>query len=222
MKSFAALLALVSASAPGIFGASTRDASPSLITIAYAADNQFAPAVMEAMQKELAQVLNLPGGPPDWMKVTTVQRTGVDNRLVVVTFKGACEASLPPIGVEPDGILGDSAVVDGIVLPFATVECNRVRSLLGRTLSLPERRSSEVFGRALGRILAHEVYHIIAGTTRHTRSGITKRRFNAADLTDLRLRMPLKAQLAITRGLPRRCVVAGPPPAAAMSESGIQ
>jgi hypothetical protein len=47
-------------------------------------------------------------------------------------------------------------------------------------LSVPMRNI--VFGRALGRVVAHELYHILALTTEHAEAGVAKPSFSAQDL----------------------------------------
>jgi hypothetical protein len=185
MKLLAASLSLFAALLPKSFGESAPDVYPYLITIAYTIERQVSPAVMASMQKELAGLLGLPG--IDWREVSSVQRQGVFNQLIVVTFKGACEPRIAPPWIRPFGTLGDAAVVDGVVLPFADIDCDRVRSLLGRSLSYGTGRASFLLGRALGRVLAHEIYHILAATTKHTVRGITKQRLGRDDLLDDRL-----------------------------------
>jgi hypothetical protein len=44
----------------------------------------------------------------------------------------------------------------------------------------------QVLGRALARVIAHELYHIITGTTDHHATGVAKAAFSARDLTDAR------------------------------------
>jgi hypothetical protein len=49
-------------------------------------------------------------------------------------------------------------------------------------LQLPQSERAEAFGRALGRILAHELYHILANTQHHGRAGVAKESYTVADL----------------------------------------
>ena len=45
---------------------------------------------------------------------------------------------------------------------------------------------AQVLGRALARVIAHEIYHIVAGTTDHHETGVAKAAFSARDLTGAR------------------------------------
>jgi len=77
--------------------------------------------------------------------------------------------------------------VDGKVLPFSDVECDRVRASIrsanGRQLS------DLVLGRALARVLAHELYHVLARTPTHARAGLAKRSLSGIELSSDRLEL---------------------------------
>jgi len=104
--------------------------------------------------------------------------------LVVVELRGHCSApleTLPPI--QSPVSLASSPVVNGRVLPFSHVECPALSRLLGPSLiNDTEMERDYLYGRAMGRLLAHEFYHVLGQTIQHTGSGISKDRFTAADL----------------------------------------
>src|SRR5262249_58770098 len=72
---------------------------------------------------------------------------------------------------------------NGEVRPFADVECDRIGRLVNQGLYRlePEDRE-EAFGRAVGRVLAHELYHIFLRTSRHGSWGIAKPYYSSAEL----------------------------------------
>ncbi len=95
------------------------------------------------------------------------------DRLVVVKFTGtcACGGFLQP--TREIVILGSTAVASGQVLPYSQIRCDQVRRLLPEVEFAPGRRRGDAaLGRALGRVLAHELYHVLLGTTHHSASGI--------------------------------------------------
>ena len=49
------------------------------------------------------------------------------------------------------------------------------------------RRSEEVFGRAVARVVAHELYHILGRTCSHGHSGIARHSLSGQDLVAERL-----------------------------------
>ena len=72
----------------------------------------------------------------------------------------------------------------GRVLPYFYVNCSRLIRTLApalQPLNLPLRRV--VFGRALGRVMAHEVYHILSQRKDHDATGVAKPSFTLEDLT---------------------------------------
>jgi hypothetical protein len=71
--------------------------------------------------------------------------------------------------------LGQTQVVDGVVLPMADVLCDSVRKLIDRDMrSSPAFERDELFGRALGRVMAHELYHILLRTRDHGHDGLAR------------------------------------------------
>jgi hypothetical protein len=108
-------------------------------------------------------------------------------RAIVGTFNGSCSLdSLPadPSGKAGDVALAQSVVSYGRVLPYFHVDCARlIRTLTPalQPLSTPLRRA--LFGRALGRVMAHEVYHILSQRTDHDDTGVAKASFTLHDLT---------------------------------------
>jgi hypothetical protein len=72
---------------------------------------------------------------------------------------------------------------DGEILPFSDINCDAIRSFLQRDLlRIPEVDREVAYGRAIARVLAHELYHIFARTTRHAVRDIGKSTFTVQDL----------------------------------------
>ena len=113
------------------------------------------------------------------------QATGQDVKadIVVVKFQGRCGSNAQPPPLRRGGPLGWTNVVDGEILPFAGVNCDRIRELMeGNLAASPDTERDQLFGRAMARVLAHEMYHFLAKTARHAVDGVAKARYSAADL----------------------------------------
>ena len=86
--------------------------------------------------------------------------------------------------VRKTNVLAETPVqARGRVLPFFTVDCGRLVQTLWPTLNylgVPLRQS--MLGRALGRVIAHEIYHILTQAKDHTDSGIAKASLSIQDL----------------------------------------
>jgi hypothetical protein len=125
--------------------------------------------------------------------------------LVLFKMKGSCTMSaLPlPIGALSDerGPLAMAYSSDGEVLHFGEVECDRVRESLQRILGRGNSEKHQaVFGTALGLVIAHEMYHMMANSSAHTKTGVTKSSLSARELLAGDLTLPALAQQAVHRG----------------------
>ena len=148
-----------------------------------------APALSKTAQSELRDELSRllrPVGLELDLRSLSSRTSGEDfNRLIVTKFRGTCSAEPLPSGSLSEGrSLASTAVSDGKVLPFSTVECDTLRRWMSGALATTRKsQRDEVFGRAIARVLAHEIYHILTGTTGHNREGVSKSCFSVADLT---------------------------------------
>lgn len=97
--------------------------------------------------------------------------------VALVRMKGACEAHVAPVATVADSRLAYTYSIDGNVIPFADVECDRVRALISPA-------DDGQLGLALGRVLAHELHHLITRTSDHTKTGYRQRALTSADLTE--------------------------------------
>ena len=161
--------------------------------------------------------------PIEWR---TLNRTDLDNpsvQLAVVTFKGACNSAEYAYFKRGTGPLAWTHISDGVVLPFADVDCNRVHELIDRSLT-PNGlgRRDALFGRALGRVLTHELFHIFTGSTHHGKDDVaqpvyTSRElmadsfhFGDKELGTLRQSfIPVLRSLRRSKGLPLKSAAAG-------------
>jgi len=142
---------------------------------------------LDSMRRELTRLMQSAGYELEWRGP---QDSNVDTSafLAVVELKGDCEALSGNLGLGSTlpGIadLASTFVSDGQVLPFSWVNCGNVTKLLAPALlDLPAARGDFIFGRAVARLIAHEFYHMLMQTREHTRNGISKPCFTAADLT---------------------------------------
>jgi hypothetical protein len=140
-------------------------------------------AVFDAMQREVESIMS----PMDlrfrWKNLADATGREASAELAVADFPGRCDVKgLVARDLNP-GPLGWTHISDGVILPFATIDCSAVRSFIQRELlDVNAESREEVFGRALGRVLAHELYHIFANTTRHGSDGVAREFYSVRDL----------------------------------------
>ena len=136
----------------------------------------------EMMQFELQRLLDPAGIRVIW-KDFGARKTGEDFDLVVVgSIAGSCSPGenepAPTISaVQPLVSLADTAVSNNHILPFFEVDCSWLRRILGSNAGRP------LMGRALARVIGHELYHILARTMEHRDAGIAKAIFSAEELS---------------------------------------
>jgi hypothetical protein len=108
-------------------------------------------------------------------------------KIVIVHFHGTCHTQVDADAIQLDqpGLLdlpalGTTAISGGHILPYVQVYCNEVRAFVP---SMATASFSELYARALGRVVVHELYHALLSTRNHARSGVARLSQTARDLT---------------------------------------
>ena len=165
--------------------------------------------VLQALQDEVGSIMEPIGLRFEWRDLSKAGGHEVSAELAVITFKGRCDAESLVSRGKFEGALGWTHVSDGQILPFTDVSCDRVREFLGAgLLALAAAEREEKFGRALGRVLAHELYHIFANTTRHGSLGVAKESYSVQDLLSDDFQFEAKESRMMQAGRPRPAVEA--------------
>lgn len=103
--------------------------------------------------------------------------------VVVVRMKGQCKMDNFPVLLDERGPLAYTHTTDGEVLPFSEVQCDRIRRSINSAMVGGDRgRADQLFGRAMGRVLAHEMFHIFAQTGQHGKQGVAKTALSGSQL----------------------------------------
>lgn len=141
-----------------------------------------------SLEQELQRVVTPAGITLTWRNDANRSQTHEEvGRIIVGKFKGNCSVetlSGATIASRAPLTLAATSVSTGHVLPYFTVDCNHVIRTLApmlQPLSPPMRQT--IFGRALARVIAHEIYHILAETTGHEDTGLAKAKLTFHDLT---------------------------------------
>lgn len=133
------------------------------------------------MRHETSMLLDPAGYSLEWR--SSDQSPETSDFLSVVELKGHCDAEQGGARVENGAKLATTAVSDGKILPFTSIDCPLVSRFVAPSLAEADERSRvRLLGRAMGRILAHELYHILADTHGHDESGASKASFSARDV----------------------------------------
>ena len=172
-------------------GASAKSPDkPESLTIVFEFDGPYSQKSLAAMQRELGSIMKDTQIGIDWRERGQVTASDWFPNLVVVKFKGKCRMEPVSDFSSESGPLAFTYSTDGAVLPFSEVECEWVRSSLRAAMWGGDYAHSDLlFGRALARVLAHELYHILADTKSHADKGIAQPAGACAGLPDMAARV---------------------------------
>jgi hypothetical protein len=178
------LLCLALAVVPALSQPREGPATP----LAIVTDYQHEPSVIvrDALKSELDSIMLRIGLQFTWTTFRDNSHNEVFRDLAVATFVGHCDlvglsAAMAP--TKHDGPLGWTHVSNGRVLPFSDIDCDSIRGFLALELLRLDPTSREaVYGRAVARVLAHELYHAFTRTQLHGSLGLTKSSHSAGDL----------------------------------------
>jgi hypothetical protein len=143
------------------------------------------PETMAALESEVKEQLK-----PTGIKVELKRRDEVDPQanftdVILVKFRGTCTMQHWAPLIDERGPWAWTHTVDGEVLPFSEVACDQVRRAVKQAMWGGERKQANaLYGRALGRVLAHELFHILAKTTHHGKDGLAKTALTPRQLID--------------------------------------
>jgi hypothetical protein len=159
--------------------AGLADAAPTEFTIVLDFEVQHSEEAVAVMKRETAFIMKPAGFVFDWRLRDEVGHDSFPN-LILVKLRGECQISpsLPPHSVR--GPLAWSHTTRTTVMRFADIQCDAVSGLVSPA-------DSVLFGRALGRVLAHELWHILGNTFAHGENGIAQPSLSAEQLISGRL-----------------------------------
>jgi hypothetical protein len=169
-----------------LFAASLMFAAPpgQPVTVVLDFDQPHSEQSLSVMEKEVATLMKDTGVTFDWRMQRDLPPEASFGDVLVFRMKGTCAMEVVPMPIDERGPLGMAFVSDGEVLSFGAVECDRVRRAVNRVIPSHRKESQDsLFGRAMGRVVAHEIYHMLAGKERHTGSGVTRSALTADELT---------------------------------------
>ena len=145
---------------------------------------------VQEMKREMLAIMKDTGLQLDFRSLKDFNPNEPVTDLVVVKFKGTCQMEPLPVLFDERGPLAFTHSTDGEVLPFSEVACDRVRQSVESAMWGGDRAKADMlFGRALGRVLAHELVHIVARTNKHGVKGVAKTSLSGVQLIADRLEL---------------------------------
>jgi hypothetical protein len=141
------------------------------------------------MKREFAGIMKNSAIHFEWKSRTEADHAGFTN-LLVVRFKGTCILRPIPYLYDERGPMAFTYSTEGEVQPFSEVECDRVTNVVRSAMSGSDFANADLLmGRALGRVVAHEVVHILTKSGTHGRTGVAKTALSGRQLISDELRL---------------------------------
>lgn len=146
-------------------------------------------APVETMKLELNSVLQDAGYQVIWADPRHTQEIAPVSNLIVLELRGTC--GLPPgtshmdPAVNSGSSLAQTLVSPHGVTPFSWVNCANLTRMIGPALAEePGAMRDYLYGRAMARVVAHEIYHVVMGSREHSHSGVAKADFTVNNLIE--------------------------------------
>jgi hypothetical protein len=181
MRYRVACAVLVIAATEMSFGAESN-ASPT-VTVFLQFQGETSSRSVDALQTEVTRLLKPARLELEYRLGSELGPDDTPTDIIVVKFTGKCRPAMVTPILDERGPLAFTHISNGEILPFAEVACDRVRtSLASMGGTVHAHHGDRVLGRALGRVVAHEIYHILTKTTHHGKSGVARQGMSSNDL----------------------------------------
>ncbi len=158
-------------------------------------DVRYSESLLAEMKAEAQRILAPAGVKLDWRKKSELGEFPQFSQVVIFRFTGRCVMDPYATLYDERGPLAATATAEDEVLPFGVVHCDRVKASLRRTFTGNDYlRGNTLLGKALGRVMAHEMYHMFAQEKGHPGNGVAKPALTSEQL--VRGEMELDARTA--------------------------
>lgn len=141
------------------------------VTVVMDFEDQQSSVSIEEMKRETQSILKDSGLQLDWRMRSDAGNNSFAN-LVFVRFKGRCRFEPVPYLFDERGPLAFTYSTDGKIQPFAEVSCDKVTAAMRPAMHSDQyAKGNLLMGRALGRVLAHELMHVLTRSGKHGSAG---------------------------------------------------
>ena len=145
-------------------------------------------APLAEMKREVASLMSQAGYRMEWRSLDGPRgEEGDASMLVVLELNGSCGLAAgygtPEKPLAANTSLATTSITDRQVMPFSTLNCTALTSSVSASLAQEAgARRDFLYGRAMARVVAHELYHVLMRTAEHSRGGVARSCFSTADL----------------------------------------
>jgi hypothetical protein len=145
--------------------------------------SEFAPLTSRQLEWELQSIVKPAGLRLSWRDLPPEAGSMVEGVLIVIRFHGVCGPASGDSHSARRPAGGWAHRSDGVVLPFVEIDCDQIWSVIeARLRGDGVIQQNLQMGRALARVVGHELWHVLANTATHSKDGLTKARLNSHEL----------------------------------------
>lgn len=157
----------------------------SQVTVVLDAEKPLPSEALETLKSEMSRLFAPSGVRLQWAERRQAGLGFEAPGIVVVKLRGNCR--IPDLPMPPDerGPLAWTHITDSSILPYSEVSCEKVtRAARSALLQGGGATRDALMGRALGRVVAHELLHMLLKRKGHEVRGIFRRRLTPRDLVE--------------------------------------
>jgi len=111
------------------------------------------------------------------------------NDVVLVKLKGTCKMQNYAPLMDERGPFAWTHTVDGKILPFSEVACDHVARSIQQAMGENGGDRDRLLGRALARVMAHEIVHMVGKCADHSHAGVFRHALSGRQLIADRLEL---------------------------------
>ena len=158
---------------------------PHVLTVVAESEQALPAGVLAAVKQETDRLFSPLGVRLEWILREKAAANLEAEAIVFVRFLGRCRPAREPLSAPHGQAMARTHASDGVLLPFSEVECESVLRQVQPALAGLDRSSGEaLLGRALGRVVVHEILHILLQRRDHAVRGIFRRELGLRQLVE--------------------------------------
>jgi len=200
----------------GLAQAPLPDGSAGKVTLVLNFERRgYSPASVRELKRELDSLMRHSGLGFDWSMVQDAYGKTFSPPLVMVNFLGNCSMRTRLEQAQTSSAMAWAYVSNGQVRPFIALSCESICAFIRSAMWGGEfNRQDFLLGRALARVLAHELYHVLGNACFHGQSGVARHALSGRQLIDDHLEFqPVDLQRIVANASrqAKRAMVGDPP-----------
>ncbi|MBI4907399.1 MAG: hypothetical protein HY820_27485 [Acidobacteria bacterium] len=189
---------MVFAAIPSWNAAAADEDTDNAVALYTSFENRIPQTSVTAMREELDWIVAPLGMRFSWRMLGDGSEGDPVGRLAVIRFRGKCDSSSFRESSTQEVRLGATQISEGRIIPYADIYCDAVGSYIASGLQfVPQSQKERILGRALGRVVAHELYHVFMQTREHASSGLANAHCTKEDLLADQYRLGSKELLRL-------------------------